>query len=91
MNKKQLIARIQKYMGPGATRKTATAALDAVLSAVVSATSPTTDRTIQPKAHIPHLGTFQRQPRRMGMRLTFRPATDLLAALQRGNNRCLLS
>ena len=30
MNKKQLIARVQRYMGPGATQSTASAAVEAV-------------------------------------------------------------
>lgn len=34
MNKKQLIARVQRYMGPGATRSSASAALNAVLSSI---------------------------------------------------------
>ncbi len=34
MNKKQLIARVQRYMGPGATRSSATAAVNAVLSSI---------------------------------------------------------
>ena len=34
MNKKQLIARVQRYMGPGATRSTASAAVEAVLASI---------------------------------------------------------
>lgn len=37
MNKKQLIARVQRYMGPGATRSSATAAVNAVLSSIAHA------------------------------------------------------
>ncbi len=35
MNKKQLIARVQRYMGPGATLSTASAAVEAVLSSII--------------------------------------------------------
>lgn len=37
MNKKQLIARVQRYMGPGATRSTASAAVEAVLTSISAA------------------------------------------------------
>jgi nucleoid DNA-binding protein len=36
VNKKQLIARVQRYMGPGATRTTASAAVEAVLASIVA-------------------------------------------------------
>ncbi len=37
MNKKELIARVQRHMGPGATRDAAGAAVDAVTSAILAA------------------------------------------------------
>lgn len=82
MNKKQLIARVQRYMGPGATRESASAALKAVLEAIESATKPEESSPLAPshplpKAHIPQLGTFQYAARRSGLRLTFRPAASL--------------
>lgn len=88
MNKKQLIARVQRYMGPGATRATASAAVEAVLASIQQATA-----TPDEKLHIAHFGTFTRKkrPARQGydintgaMRaipareeLTFRPAAKL--------------
>ena len=54
MNKKQLIARVPRYMGPGATRATASAAVEAVLGSILQAT--TTDE----KLHLAHFGTFER-------------------------------
>ena len=39
MNKKQLIARVQRYMGPGATHSTASAAVEAVLSSIIKGAS----------------------------------------------------
>lgn len=39
MNKKELIARVQRYMGPGATRSAASAALEAVLASIVTLSS----------------------------------------------------
>ncbi len=35
MNKKELIARVQRHMGIGCTRQTATATVDAVLTSIV--------------------------------------------------------
>ena len=63
MNKKQLIARVQRYMGPGATRATASAAVEAVLASIQLATSEADD-----KLHLAHFGTFQRllRPARQG-------------------------
>ena len=63
MNKKQLIARVQRYMGPGATRATASAAVEAVLASIQLATAEADD-----KLHIAHFGTFQRiqRPARKG-------------------------
>ncbi|MDO5470817.1 MAG: HU family DNA-binding protein [Akkermansia sp.] len=65
MNKKQLIARVQRYMGPGATRNTASAAVEAVLASIQQAADTST------KLHIASFGTFEQDARE---RLTFRPA-----------------
>ena len=63
MNKKELIARVQRYMGPGATRATASAAVEAVLASIQQATAETGD-----KLHIARFGTFERllRPGRKG-------------------------
>lgn len=65
MNKKELIARVQRYMGPGATRSTASAAVKAVLSSIQTAAAN------NPKLHIARFGTFEQNA---AQRLTFRPA-----------------
>lgn len=65
MNKKQLIARVQRYMGPGANRDTASAAVEAVLESIQKAAAS------EPKVHITHFGTFERNAKES---LTFRPA-----------------
>lgn len=52
MNKKELIARVQRYMGPGATRNTASAAVEAVLASIIQGAQTG-------KVHISHLGTFE--------------------------------
>ena len=54
MNKKQLIARVQRYMGPGATRNTASAAVEAVLASILDATGSPGD-----KLHVSRFGTFE--------------------------------
>lgn len=69
MNKKQLIARVQRYMGPGATRNTASAAVEAVLTSIQLAAETDT------KLHISHFGTFRSTP---AEKLTFRPAKGFL-------------
>lgn len=90
MNKRQLIARVQYHMGPGATRETAAAAVESVLSSILSAVE-------KEKVHIPRFGTFERLHRqaRRGFdihratacqypptqRLTFRPAREFLPEL----------
>ena len=63
MNKKQLIARVQRYMGPGATRSTASAAVEAVLASILSATQNPGE-----KLHIARFGSFERllRPARQG-------------------------
>ena len=53
MNKKQLIARVQRYRGPGATRATASAAVEAVLASIHLATEG------GEKLHLAHFGTFE--------------------------------
>ncbi len=89
MNKKQLIARVQRHMGPGATRATASAAVEAVLASIRLATQAPGE-----KLHISHFGTFERTERAArkgydintgGMRdiparkvLVFKPAAGLL-------------
>ncbi len=45
-------------MGPGATRATASAAVEAVLASIQQATTETKD-----KLHIAHFGTFERKQR----------------------------
>lgn len=56
-------------MGPGATRSTATAAVEAVLHSIQQASR-------ESKLHIAHFGTFElNHPRQ---RLTFRPAKGFL-------------
>ena len=69
MNRKQLIARVQRYMGPGATRNTASAAVEAVLSSIEQAAHSA------PKLHVAHFGTFEVNDKE---RLTFRPAKNFL-------------
>ena len=87
MNKKELIAQVQRNMGPGATRSTASAAVEAVLGSILQATA-------EDKLHIAHFGTFERvlHPERRGFdinsrsmrsiparsELTFRPAAGIL-------------
>lgn len=91
MNKKQLIARVQRYMGPGATRNTASAAVEAVLASVLAAVKE------DKKLHIAHFGTFhtERSSARRGYNLAtgsirnlppkkhlrFRPAAHFLPKL----------
>ena len=90
MNKRQLITRVRRLLGPGTTYQSATAAVDAVLGSIL-ATVP------RGKVRIPDLGTFEfidRAPRTAfsiplsaaktipaTRKLTFRPASSLLAAL----------
>jgi len=86
VNKKELITRVQRYMGPGATRRTASAAVEAVLSSILLEAQ-------REKLHISHFGTFETTERkaRSGTnpangaplhieahtRLIFRPAKEL--------------
>lgn len=88
MNKKELIAQVQRNMGPGATRNTASAAVEAVLASIGLAAQQ------RGKLHIAHFGTFEQvlHPERRGYdintrtvrtiparaELTFRPAGDML-------------
>lgn len=90
MNKGQLIARVQRHMGPGATRETAAAAVEAVLSSILAAVE-------EEKVHISRFGAFELRdcPARRGFdiprgapclhsptrRLTFRPARGFLPEL----------
>lgn len=69
MNKKQLIARVQRYMGPGATGSTASAAVEAVLTSIQKAANT------NPKLHIAGFGTFRLSPKG---KLTFSPARGFL-------------
>ncbi len=87
MNKRELIARVQRHMGIGATRDAARAALNAVLESIQQAAAE--GETV----HIPRLGSFEyrlHHPRSgKGLptaaateapptrRLTFRPANRL--------------
>lgn len=54
MNKKELIAHVQRFMGPGATRRTATAAVDTVLSSIVALSQ-------REPVHLAGFGTFSRR------------------------------
>lgn len=69
VNKKQLIARVQRYMGPGATGSTASAAVEAVLTSIQKAANT------NPKLHIAGFGTFRISPKG---KLTFSPARGFL-------------
>lgn len=96
MNKKQLIARVQRYMGPGATGRTASAAVEAVLSSILS-------ESVHDKLHIARLGTFETERRRARTavhpitgqplpvaehtRLTFRPSVELERSLAFKSNQ----
>ncbi len=90
MNKRQLIARVQRHMGAGASRDAARAAVNAVLSSILQAAEE------ENKITLPHLGTFEYrlhqsrdgkglptpsagQPRQCTSRLNFRPARRLKA------------
>ena len=57
VNKKELLARVQRYMGPGATRSAASAALEAVLGSVLALTDS------GEKLQITRFGTFERKLR----------------------------
>lgn len=86
MNKRELIARVRRYMGPGATGSAASAAVEAVLSSLL-------DEAEHGSVHVPELGTFEMRdiPAREGYnvaagkivlypaarRLTFRPSSHL--------------
>ena len=71
MNKRELIARVQRHMGAGATRDAATAAVNAVLAAIVQ-------QAAAGRAAIPHFGAFSyRPPRSATRRLAFAPARHL--------------
>lgn len=64
-------------MGPGATRESAAAAVNAVLDAVGKAAQTT-------KARLPGFGSFETVARSKGARLVFRPSSKLLQALKCG-------
>lgn len=88
MNKAEFIARIRQLMGPGATRRAATAAADAVLTSLAELADDA-------PLHLTHFGTFERKNHaasrgysipRGGMTeraaysaLHFRPSESLLA------------
>ncbi len=75
MNKKQLIARVQRYMGPGATRSTASAAVEAVLASIANEAKQ--DKGIR----IKRFGTFEYKTSadksKKDGRLSFRPSRKL--------------
>ena len=54
VNKKQLTARVQRYMGPGATQNTASAAVEAVLCAIRTLSA-------QGRLHITRFGSFEQR------------------------------
>ena len=72
MNKKELIAQVQRNMGPGATRSTASAAVEAVLASIRLAAQ-------QEKLHIAHFGTFEQvhRPARQGFDINTRAMRDI--------------
>lgn len=88
MNKKQLIARVRLLMGPGATRSTATASVDAVLDSLAELAE-------EGPLHLAHFGTFEvkeraatkgydiasasMRPRAACRYLSFRPSESLAA------------
>ncbi len=90
MNKRELIARVQRHMGAGSTRDAARAAVNAVLESILQAAAEGKN------VHIARLGNFEyrerRQrsgqglpgitsdaPRPLTRRLHFRPARRLKA------------
>ncbi len=69
MNKKQLIARVQRYMGPGATRSTASAAVEAVLASIINGSADAKG------VHITKFGTFFKKDKADGSpKLSFQPS-----------------
>lgn len=58
MNKKELLARVQRYMGPGTTRSTAAAAVEAVLGSILALTQEPGQRV-----QISRFGAFERVQR----------------------------
>ena len=72
MNKKQLIARVQRYMGPGATRSTASAAVEAVLASIARGAAEEKGVRIQ------KFGTFRKKRAANGeQKLRFAPSRKL--------------
>ncbi|MBR5213633.1 MAG: HU family DNA-binding protein [Akkermansia sp.] len=72
MNKKQLIARVQRYMGPGATRSTASAAVEAVLASILNGADN------EKGVRITRFGTFRKKAAQDGTRkLRFSPSRHL--------------
>ncbi len=71
MNKRELTARVQRYMGAGASRDAARAAVNAVLGSILQAAAE------EDKVHLPKLGIFEYRERRGSRRLSFRPARRL--------------
>ena len=72
MNKKQLIARVQRYMGPGATRSTASAAVEAVLASITHGAAQDNGGRIM------KFGTFRKKTAINGeQKLRFAPARKL--------------
>ena len=72
MNKKQLIARVQRYMGPGATRSTASAAVEAVLASIANGAAE--DNGVR----ILKFGTFRKKTASNGgQKLRFAPSRKL--------------
>jgi len=90
VNKKELIAHVRRYMGPGATGNAASAAVEAVFSSILAEVE-------HGSVHVPELGTFELRdtPARCGYSiaagkivtypssraLTFRPSTALQSVL----------
>ncbi len=71
MNKRELIARVQRYMGAGASRDAARAAVNAVLESILLSARTT-------RVPISKLGVFEYKERRGARRLCFRPARRLV-------------
>ncbi len=55
MNKRELISRVQRHMGVGASRDAARAAVNAVLESILLTAAA------EGKIHLAHLGTFEYQ------------------------------
>lgn len=76
MNKKQLIARVQRHMGPGTTGNAAAATVEAVLSAIVACAAE------EGKTHMPRFGVFRLKQAPAGAKLLFSPSRRFASELR---------